>query len=128
MSDPNSSARRLVSDLSGEVGLAEHLEAHVVQRHAGLLDVVDVHRHGRAAARMDEQGIGIMNVDLGLQKRHAQVGKRLRAGGQLDHQQLILGKRVLVQDQDLAALLGMAQESAARSSNRPSRRSSSLRS
>ena len=30
-----------------EVGLAEHLETHVVQRHARLLDIVDVHGHGR---------------------------------------------------------------------------------
>ena len=61
-----------------------------------------------AIPRVHKQRIGIVNVDLGLQERHAQVGKRLRAGGKLDHQQLVLGKGMLVEDQDLPALLGMA--------------------
>ena len=83
--------------LSREVGLAEDLEAHRVQGGAGLLDVVDVHGHGAAAVGVDDQRIGVMDVDLGLEQRRAEVHQRLRAGRQLGRQQLILGERQLVQ-------------------------------
>ena len=63
-----------------------------------------------AIARVDQQRIGVMDVDLGLEQRHAHVGQRLRAGGQLDDQQLVLGESVLVEGQDLPALLRVAQD------------------
>ena len=57
----------------GEVRLAEDFKTHVVQSHTGLLDVVDVHGHGRAIPRMHDQRIGIVDADLGLQQRRAEV-------------------------------------------------------
>ena len=83
--------------LDPQVGLAEDLEAHGVQGAAGLLDVVDVHGHGATAVGVDDQRIGVMDVDLGLEQRRAEVDQRLRAGGQLGDQQLVLGERQLVQ-------------------------------
>ena len=38
-----------------EIGLAEHLETHVVESHARLLDVVDVHGHGGAVSGVHDQ-------------------------------------------------------------------------
>ena len=63
---------------AAEIGFAEDLETHVVECRARLFDVVDVHCHGGAISWMHDQGVGVVNVDLGLQQGHTQVGERLR--------------------------------------------------
>jgi hypothetical protein len=54
-----------------EIGFAEDLEAFGAEVRASELDVIDVQCHGGSAVRMYDQGISVMDVDLGLKQAHA---------------------------------------------------------
>src|SRR5215470_11618515 len=58
---------------------------------------------------MNDQRVGVVDVDLGLKKGHTELGERMSTGRQLDGNELVLRERVLVQGEDLPALLGMAK-------------------
>lgn len=49
-----------------QVGFTEDFKAGLSQGHPGLIDVVDVQGHGGPAVGVDNQRVGIVNVDFGL--------------------------------------------------------------
>ncbi len=93
-----------------QIGLAEDLESLGVERDAGLLDVVDVQSHRRPAPGVDDQRVGVMDVNLGLDQSRAEVDQGMRAVGHLGDQQLVLGEGQLLELEDLPALLGVAED------------------
>ena len=95
-----------------QIRLAEDIEPHLMEGPAGLFIIIDVHGDRRTSPGMEDERIGIVDVDLGLEKCLAKLDQRMGTVGQLDGHQLVLGKRVLVQGKDLAALLGIAQDQA----------------
>ena len=65
-----------------------------------------------AAARTDQQRIGLHDVDLGLQQGGADFQERLRPLGQFDADQIALDDRQAGPLQNLSPLLGVAQQEA----------------
>ena len=97
-------------DSSGEVGLTENLETHRMDGRAGLFHVVDMEGQGGTAVWMDDQRIGVVDVDLSLKKGGTEIGKRAGTGRQLGDKHLVFRERELVQAEDLSPLLGMAHD------------------
>ncbi len=91
-----------------QVGLAEDFEPLGVERGPRLLDVVHMHGHGGAASGVDDQRVGVVDVDLGLDHRRAEVDQGVGAVEHLGDEQLVLGEGHLLELEDLPALLGVA--------------------
>ena len=88
----------------------DRVEALHAERFDGDFDVVDHERHGRAAGGAKQQRVDLRDVHFGRQQRGADLQHRLRRIGQLDADQVGLDEREAGPLQNLAALLGIAEQ------------------
>ena len=95
---------------TSQVGFADDVEAPATKDRAGLLDVIDVEGDGGPAVRVDDRGIGIIDVDLALKHRHADVDQGVGSRGKFHDEKFVLGEREFVEAEDFSPLLRVAED------------------
>lgn len=106
---PEAALAKKVVVILFKIGLRDDPEPFVMHDTESPIDIVDVKRDGISTRASVEQRIGIMDVDLGLQKRSADGHVRLRVIGKFNADDITFKESVIRQLQQFEATFIMAE-------------------
>jgi hypothetical protein len=93
--------------LAAQIAFIQQIKMIFRQHHRGQAGVVYMHHDGGTDFVAGDQGIAIMNVDLGAQERFADLGEAIAAGGHFHGDQIADGEAVVRLDQFLGGGIGV---------------------